>query len=110
MHASKYKQIHVRDLDLHNIMAHPLQNVAIFTACMEGELYISISACRLKATIKVNTPSLGGKDKKPEMFTKGRVVLMGPDSRFEETNPEIMQCLTEVFGKNVWKHYSLHVQ
>ena len=31
-------------------------------------------------------------------------VPVGPGSRFNDTNPDIMKCLTDVYGKKLWQH------
>ena len=67
-----------------------------------------------------DTPGLGGSDseirkklKEISTSTEGRAdflifcVSVGPGSKFEDTNPEIMQCLTDVFSKKLWQHCML---
>ena len=84
----------------------------MFAKCDSG------NAVRRDAIFRIiDTPGLGGKDKEIKKnlkeisrFTEGRVDLLvfcvpvGPGSKFEDTNPEIMKCLTDVFGKKLWQH------
>ena len=86
----------------------------------------AMTSCNSKTVFRgenlqiIDTPGLGGsyneiseKLREISTSTEGRADLLlycvsvGPDSKFEDTNPEIMQCLTDVFGKKLWKHCML---